>query len=228
MDAVAVLRAATELNPGDVVAWRLLGGALAQSANPAAALAAFEEACRLQPESAKNHYNTGLTLQTLGRMEEAKRRFEHALALDPGYEQARLRLADLGGTPPTSAPPPLTPPIPAPTFQTVGGGTDATPPLPAAYRPAPVSATTPLVLGIVGLVVGFMCGIGFFLSPVAWVMGNGILKQLNSNPEWDQNQRGSATAARVLGIIGTVIGSLGLLAFGAYIVALTLNPNLLK
>ena len=225
-DAVAALRAATELDSRDVMAWRLLGGALAQSANPDAALAAFEEACNLQPEAAKNHYNAALTLQTLGRTEEAKRRFERALALDPGYEQARLRLAELGGAPLSSAPPPLTPPVPSPPFQTVGGGTDATPPppgtdypTPSAYRPAPVNATTPLVLSILGLVV---CQI---LSPVAWIMAHGSLGQLDANPQWDQSARGTVTAAKILGIIGTVLAILGILAFVTLTVIGALVPD---
>lgn len=218
-EAVDMLRLATVEEPDDVMAWRLLGGALAQGARPVEALAAFEEATRLSPESAKNHYNVALALMTLERRTEAAARLEQALALDPGYEQARLRLSELGAgsTPPPL--PPLTPSVPEPPLTTLGGGTEITPPPPGAYSPArtdvppaqrqsipsPVSGTTPLVIGIIALAGGMMCwGAPLIIAPVAWVLGTNAVKTLDSNPAYDQSQRGSAVAGKVLGIVGTV------------------------
>ena len=230
-EAVEALREATRAHPTDAMAWRLLGGALAQAADPDGALAAFEEACRLQPDAAKNHYNVALTLTTLGRAAEARERLLAALSLDPGYEQARLRLSEMGGASPSSVPP-LTPAVPTSGLLTLGGGSDPVPPMPGGYsygaRPAKVDASLPLGLGIAGLVVGLLCGIGFFLSPVAWSMGQSALKQLDGNPQTDQRPRGSAVAARTLGIIGTVLGVLYLLFFAFAIVYAMLNPDSAK
>jgi hypothetical protein len=63
---------------------------------------------------------------------------------------------------------------------------------------APSNATTVLVLGILSIVV---CEL---LGPVAWVMGNETLGQMDAGLMDDYN-RGSAVAGRILGIIATVL-----------------------
>ena len=71
---------------------------------------------------------------------------------------------------------------------------------------------TSLVLGILGLIV---CGI---LAPFAWAMGSRELTAIDGGRRPPEN-RGKARAGRILGIIGTVLLGLGLLAmiflFGA-------------
>ena len=59
-------------------------------------------------------------------------------------------------------------------------------------------ATTILVLGILSLVV---CQI---LGPIAWVMGNNELAGIDAGRRPPQN-RGTAQAGRILGIIATVL-----------------------
>jgi hypothetical protein len=91
-----------------------------------------------------------------------------------------------------------------------------TPPqFPSEYSPYPEQsqATTILVLGILGIVI---CQ---FLGPFAWVMGNKELEAIDAGRRPPEN-RGTANAGRILGIIGTVFLALGvvaliLLAFGA-------------
>jgi tetratricopeptide (TPR) repeat protein len=239
-EAVEALRLATVEAPSDVMAWRLLGGALAQAARPQEALAAFEEAVLLQPEAAKNHYNVALTLMTLERRTEAIARLEHTLSLDPAYEQARLRLTELGGSTAPPPLPPLTPAVPESPLVTLGGGTEITPPPPVDYAPSPaarmdtprytnlpspVSGTTPLVLGIVSVAGGMLCGLPLVLAPVAWVLGQNAIKTLDSNPAFDQSQRGSALAGKILGIVGSVLLILGTLFFVAMVVLGALLPN---
>lgn len=68
---------------------------------------------------------------------------------------------------------------------------------PARY-PEPSQATTVLVLGILGLVV---CQV---LGPFAWVMGNRELEAIDAGRRPPEN-RGTANAGRVLGIVGTVL-----------------------
>ena len=79
-----------------------------------------------------------------------------------------------------------------------------------AGQPYPESsqATTVLVLGILGLVV---CGV---LGPVAWSMGNTELKAIDAGRRPPEN-RGTANAGRILGIIATVFLILGVMALVA-------------
>ena len=71
-------------------------------------------------------------------------------------------------------------------------------------------ATTVLVLGILGLV---LCQI---LSPVAWVMGNRVVQEIDASGG-QLGGRGAANAGRICGIVGTVLCGLGLL-FGVVVV----------
>jgi hypothetical protein len=64
--------------------------------------------------------------------------------------------------------------------------------------------TTILVLGILGLVT---CPI---LAVVAWVMGNGALREIDAAPGRYAN-RGNVAAGRICGIVGTCL-SLAILA----------------
>lgn len=63
-------------------------------------------------------------------------------------------------------------------------------------------ATTVLVLGILALV---LCQI---LGPIAWVMGNNELAGIDAGLRPPQN-RGTAQAGRILGIISTVLLIIG-------------------
>jgi hypothetical protein len=67
----------------------------------------------------------------------------------------------------------------------------------AAYL-LPSRAGTVLTLGILSLVV---CTI---LGPIAWSMGNEEMRRIE-NGETDPSQRGSASAGRICGIIGTAM-----------------------
>lgn len=61
-----------------------------------------------------------------------------------------------------------------------------------------------LVLGILGIVLCFVCGI------VAWVMGNGDLKLMAAG-QMDPTGMGLTKAGKICGIVGTVLGCIGLL-----------------
>jgi hypothetical protein len=64
--------------------------------------------------------------------------------------------------------------------------------------PEPSQATTILVLGILSIVV---CQI---LGPFAWVMGNKEIQAIDAGRRPPEN-RGTANAGRILGIVGTVL-----------------------
>ena len=61
-----------------------------------------------------------------------------------------------------------------------------------------------LVLGILSIVI---CGI---LGPIAWIMGNNAIAEIDRNPAAYSN-RSTVNAGRICGIIGTVFLVLGIL-----------------
>lgn len=105
-EAAVALRRAVEQNPLDNGAWQLLGAALSGAGDTAGGVAAFEKTVALAPDSARNHYNLALALQTVSRLDEARMHFEQALALAPGYGQARTALDALAAGGAASGPAP--------------------------------------------------------------------------------------------------------------------------
>jgi hypothetical protein len=92
----------------------------------------------------------------------------------------------------------------------------AYPPQAYAYPPvyAPPKhphASTAMVLGIVGLVGGFLCWLPLLMSPFAWVAGSRALRDIEAS-QGRQSGQGEALAGKVLGIIGTVLLALGVAA----------------
>ena len=74
------------------------------------------------------------------------------------------------------------------------------------------SATTALALSLIGLVGIAVCGgITLVLSPFAWRMGARAVSEIDANPGM-YGGRDQANAARIMGLIGTVLLVLGLLA----------------
>ncbi|MGC4047512.1 MAG: tetratricopeptide repeat protein [Armatimonas sp.] len=136
--AVAVLKEVTTQNPGDAMAWQMMGAALGALGQTDDSIGAFQQAAELQPTSARVQFNLAVALVKSDRNSEARSHLEKALALDPGYEQARAKLKEIGGiAPDTVAPPPPDP--------TLGGGPAAKPvPTPA---PPPPPAATPAATG---------------------------------------------------------------------------------
>lgn len=66
--------------------------------------------------------------------------------------------------------------------------------------------TPVLIMGILGLVLFQLLG------PVAWVMGNRALREIDAAPARYSN-RGSVVAGRICGIIATVLLILAIFAF---------------
>ena len=94
---------------------------------------------------------------------------------------------------------------------------------PYTFTPPPPnhpSATTSMVLGIIGLAGILLCGgVTLVLSPFAWGIGSKAVREIDANPT-AYSGRGSAQAGKVMGIIGTVLliigilGIIGLIALG--------------
>ena len=79
------------------------------------------------------------------------------------------------------------------------------------YYPEDSQVTTILVLGILSLVV---CQI---LGPIAWVMGNTEIAGIDAGRRPPQN-RGTAQAGRILGIISTVLMIIGVVLLFVFLI----------
>jgi uncharacterized membrane protein YjgN (DUF898 family) len=77
--------------------------------------------------------------------------------------------------------------------------------------PEPSQATTALVLGILGIVI---CQV---LAPFAWSMGHKEMQAIDAGRRPPEN-RGTANAAKILGIVGTVLLAIGVVAGILFIV----------
>ena len=79
------------------------------------------------------------------------------------------------------------------------------------------SATTALVLGIIGLAgIVFCGGITLVLSPFAWAIGRKAVREIDAEPG-RYSGRDQAKGGQAMGIIGTVLLALGVLVVVAVI-----------
>jgi hypothetical protein len=78
--------------------------------------------------------------------------------------------------------------------------------------------TTVLVLGILSLV---LCSI---LGPVAWVMGNNAIREMDADPLAVWSNRSNITAGRICGIISSVLLMIGV-AIGIIAIAVAVGSS---
>jgi len=90
-------------------------------------------------------------------------------------------------------------------------------------EPAGVPASTIFALGIVGIAGGFSCGLPMVCAPIAWIMGNKALARIEELGDVPESMQQQVRTGRTLGIVGTVLLGLGVIAlivlFGAGIIA---------
>lgn len=72
-------------------------------------------------------------------------------------------------------------------------------------------ANTALVLGIVSLAGGMLCGLPLLAGPFAWYTGRKVKREIEAAPQ-HYTGGSEAGAGMVLGIVSTVLLALGLLA----------------
>ncbi len=83
------------------------------------------------------------------------------------------------------------------------------PPAATTEAQAPVQSVAPhrgvliLVLGILGIVCCFICGI------IAWVMGNNDLREIDAG-SMDPSGRGLTQAGKICGMVGTILAIVGI------------------
>jgi tetratricopeptide (TPR) repeat protein len=100
--AIGVLEEASRVEPGNAMIWINLAaaylGPLEDSGDEGQlkAIAAFEKALALDPQTSGVNYNLGLIYQQRGETEKAAAHFWRALDVDPSDDDARIRLRQLG------------------------------------------------------------------------------------------------------------------------------------
>lgn len=118
------------------------------------------------------------------------------------------------GQPPSGAP------YGTPAYGAPGYGGPAT-------APKHPSATTALVLGLVGLIGGCLCGLPYLLSPFAWATGAKTVKAIDSS-NGAYSGRDQANIGKILGIIGTVLLALSIIALIAFVAFAIVNGESLS
>ena len=91
-EARADLEGALAQAPAQHASWNLLGSVRA-ALGDATAAEAYMRAIAIRPDHAETHFNLGLLHHGAGRVEEAIASYRAALALRPGLESARAKLA---------------------------------------------------------------------------------------------------------------------------------------
>ncbi|WP_157551109.1 DUF4190 domain-containing protein [Nocardioides jensenii] len=106
-------------------------------------------------------------------------------------------------------PPGQRPPVPP---QGSGWGWPAMP-IPPPQHPGAAGALT---LGLVAVIGAVFCVVPILLSPVAWIRGRAVLKEIDANPQrW--SGRDLANTGYILGIVGTALLALGVIGVGGVI-----------
>jgi len=120
------------------------------------------------------------------------------------------RWGDMGASPP-------------PQSSTPGQQQRPLPRRPSASQDAELQSSTILALGIIGLAGGITCGLPLLVSPVAWVMANRSMERMRSMEDVDPAVRNQLNSGRTLGIVGTGLLVLTLLAIMAIVLVVALG-----
>jgi hypothetical protein len=87
------------------------------------------------------------------------------------------------------------------------------------------SATTAMVLGIISLAgVVFCGGLTLILSPVAWVVGAKAVREIDATPG-RYSGRDRAQSGKIMGIIGTVLLILGVIAIILFVAVFAVSGS---
>ncbi|CDZ40046.1 FecR protein [Neorhizobium galegae bv. officinalis] len=86
--ALADLEAAIKVAPGGSTTWNAIGNIQAARSANREAEAAFKKSIELDPQDPLSHSNLALFYLDIGRIEDAKREIDIALAIDPGFDTA--------------------------------------------------------------------------------------------------------------------------------------------
>lgn len=86
-------------------------------------------------------------------------------------------------------------------------------------------AVTSLVCGILGITMGFCCGLFWFATPAAIIFGHIALSEIKRNPRLDSS-RGLAITGLILGYLGIAVVVVLILIYGVAIIAAAATQKL--
>lgn len=86
------------------------------------------------------------------------------------------------------------------------------------------SANTALVLGIVALAGGMLCGLPLLVGPFAWFTGRKVKREIEAAPQ-HYTGASEANAGMILGIVATVLLALALVAVALFSVLLVVGAS---
>ena len=84
-DAEKLAVSITNEFPKHQFGWKVLGAVLKQTGEVVGSLAAMQKSAQLSPQDAAAHYNLGITLNELGRLDEAEVSYNQAIALKSDF-----------------------------------------------------------------------------------------------------------------------------------------------
>ena len=91
-EAESQTRALLEHYPDFDFGWKLLGGTLQMQGRDA--LPAFQKVAELMPDDPEAHFNLGVVLKNLGRLDQAVTSYQRAIQLKPDYAEAHSNLGN--------------------------------------------------------------------------------------------------------------------------------------
>jgi len=91
-DAETLAISLTEQFPHHPFSWKVLGAILLRTCRMPAALVVNHKTVELSPQDFEAHYDLGVTLQELGKFEEAEVSFRHAIELKPNFVEGHYYL----------------------------------------------------------------------------------------------------------------------------------------
>ena len=91
-DAETLAKSLTEQFPGHPFSWKVLGAILLRTCRMPAALVVNQKTVELSSQDFEAHYDLGVTLQELGKFEEAEVSFRHAIELNPNFVEGHYYL----------------------------------------------------------------------------------------------------------------------------------------
>ncbi len=94
-DAEKLALSITKNSPKNILAWKVLGAIYGQTDRQADSLKANQKAVQIEPQDAESHYNLGVSLQALGRINEARMSYTQAIELQSDFSEAHSNLGEI-------------------------------------------------------------------------------------------------------------------------------------
>jgi len=85
----------TKNSPRHLLSWKVLGAIYGQTGRGFDSLKANQKAVEIDPHDAESYYNLGVSLQALDRLDEAKKTYTQAIAIQFDFSEAHSNLGEI-------------------------------------------------------------------------------------------------------------------------------------